>query len=151
MSRFQFKLQTLLDIRRGNRDQYRQILAQVLSRDAELVEERKRLEQHRTDQLGELRQLNDAGELDVDASAARRFFAGQLTGSMANVDHQRGVVAEQLEMCRKALIEADRAVKALENLEEKQLSEFRYHEERRTQRELEDGWSATHSGEVPVC
>jgi flagellar protein FliJ len=148
---FRFKLQSLLNIRRNRRDQCRQVLAEVLAHDDQLVARKTQYEQQRINQLGELRRLTSSGDLNVDASASRRYFAGQLTGWMLQVDQQRAIIAEQLELCRRALVQADQEVKALENLEEKQRAEYVYLQEQREQRELEDSWSATHREEAFPC
>lgn len=151
MSGFHFKLQSLLNIRRNRRDQCRQVLAQILARDEQLVARKTQYEQQRLNQLAELRRLNSTEDFNVDASASRRYFASQLTGWMGQIDQQRIMVAEQLELCRRALVQADQEVKTLENLEEKQRAEYLYGQERRAQQELEDGWSATHREEATPC
>jgi flagellar export protein FliJ len=147
--KFQFKLETLLNMRRGRRNQCRQVLAEVLRRDAELAAEMERVVQERLGQLQELRDLNSSRELNIDATSARRYFAGQLTSEIAGLDRRRNIVAAQLEFCRQTLVKADQDVKALENLKDKQLTEFSQLQERRAQRELEDSWSAAHWDEVP--
>ncbi len=151
MSKFQFRLQTLLKFRCNRRDQCRQVLAEVLARDAELSAEKSRVIGLRNDQLRELRRLNACEELDIDASASRRFFAGQLHVMLSQIDRQRELVASQIKLCRQTLVQADRDVKVLENLSEKQEAEYLYAQERAVQRELEDSWSAGHQHEAPIC
>ncbi|QDT46074.1 flagellar biosynthesis chaperone [Symmachiella dynata] len=151
MPKFQFKLETLLNMRLGRRDQCRQALATILSHDAELAAQMQRVVQQRLGQLQELRDLNSSRSMNIDATAARRYYAGQLTSEIAGIEHQQSLVAEQLEICRQTLVKADQDVKALENLKEKQQAEFMQLQEQRAQRELEDSWSATNRDEVPLC
>jgi flagellar export protein FliJ len=149
--KFQFKLETLLTMRLGRRDQHRQALAEILNRDAELAAEMERTVQQRLGQLQELRNLNSSRAMNVDATSARRYFAGQLTSEIAGIEYQQNIVAEQLEICRQTLVKADQDVKALENLKDKQRVEFLQLQEQRDQRELEDSWSSTNRDEVSSC
>ena len=72
----------------------------------------------------------------------RRFHSGQLLGQLRLVEERRNLVAQQLQMCREALMKADAEVKVLERLEEKQRAAFLEDLERRAQREREEAWSS---------
>ena len=141
---FQFKFQALLNYREYRRNLCRFYLAEVLANDRELVSQRRSLERNRSNQLDELRDLSRGGDVDIDRSASRRYFAGQLTGEMQLVDRNRSLIAQQLDLCRQALSKADQDVKVLEKLEEKQREEFQYNEERREAHELEEIWISGH-------
>lgn len=147
MSQFQFKLESLLKYRILRRDECRRLMGEIMQHDAELVADQQRLTADRGMQLEEMRHLGTSGAVNIDASAARRFYAGQLTGSIKEIDRRREMVAEQLNLCRQALVKADQDVKALEKLKEKQELEFRQAWEKRQQYELEESWSATHFSE----
>lgn len=151
MKKFQFKFDRLLKLRMNHRDLRRQLLADVLRHDEELVAERRRIEADRRRQLDELRRLGEGGNVDVDGAVARRSFAGQLTWDIGGVERQRALLAEQIKFCRQALIQADQAVKSLENLAEIQRTEFVFEAERREQREIEEGWRALHAGGYARC
>ena len=116
--------------------------------DARLVDSRRRLEDFRLRQLDELRDLGRAGAVNVDQSAARRYHSAQLAAEVRLVDHRRTIVAQQLDLCRQALVRADQEVKALEKIEERQRGEFVYEAERQAARELEDAWSAARAVEA---
>ncbi len=148
MKTFHFKFEPLLKLRQYRRDLCRQLLASVLEDDARLVAERSKLEATRRFQLDEMKNLGASGSVDISGSAARRYYSGQLVVEMRLVDRRREVVAQQIDLCRKALVRADQEVKALEKIEEKQRSEYDYEQERRTSRELEDAWSAARSVEA---
>jgi len=145
---FAFKFEPVLKLRRYRRDLCRQLLAQILDDDARLVDSRRRLEDFRLRQLDELRDLGRAGAVNVDQSAARRYHSAQLAAEVRLVDHRRTIVAQQLDLCRQALVRADQEVKALEKIEERQRGEFVYEAERQAARELEDAWSAARAVEA---
>ena len=144
MKQFQFKFQALLNFREYRRDLCRLYLAEVLENDRTLISQRHSLERNRNDQLDELRDLSREGDVNIDRSASRRYFAGQLTGEMQLVDRNRSLIVQQLVLCRQALSKADQDVKVLEKLEEKQREEYRYDEERREAQELEEVWMSGH-------
>jgi len=144
LKKFKFKFQSLLNFRRHRRDLCRLYLAQVLAKDRKLIGQRHSLKRERLEQLHELREIGRAGNMDIDRSASRRYFAGQLTGEMHLVDRNRELVAQQLKLCQQALSKADQDVKVLEKLEEKQRAEFLYHRERRDGHELDEIWMAGH-------
>ena len=147
MKNFRFKFAALRKFRENRRDLCRQLLAQLFADDTRLIDEKSKLEQTRLSQLEELRQLAFQGPVDVDRVSARRYHAGQLVGEMRVADHQRSLLAKQIELCRTALAKADQDVRILEKLEERQRAEFRNEQERREQLELHDVWLAAHCGE----
>ncbi len=152
MKKFKFKLESLLKIRRSHRDKCRQALADVLRQDHELLARRGLTESEYRLQIDELRLLGLGGsEVDVDASAARRHYAVQLAANIGEIDRQRGLLARQVNACRDALVRADQAVKALENLSERQLAEFVFDQQRAEAREIEETWQAIHAGEHAPC
>jgi flagellar export protein FliJ len=148
MPAFKFKLASVLRYRQGRRDLCAQLLAQVLADDRVLLNEREGLERQRQAQLEELRAMGLAGRISVEGATARRYYLGQLAGDIRVVDHRRGIVAGQVELCRKALAQAEKDVKVLEKLEDKQAALARDEQRRREGRELEETWQAIHLREV---
>lgn len=151
MKKFRFQFESLMKVRISERDLRRQMLADLLRRDAELVQAREQVEHERTSQLNELKQLVGPGSVNIDRSAARRFYAGQLIGDLGGIEQERAVLAVELSRCRELLIKADQGVKALEKLEETARARFLFDEERRAARELEEGWQALHCGDQRTC
>lgn len=148
MKKFAFKLDPLLKLRTNQRDKCQQLLAEVLRRDDELVQERSETEKDRRTQIDELRSLGaSGGGVNVDASVSRRSYAGQLSGHIGNIEAQRNSLSRQIDLCRQALIRADQAVKSLEKLAEKQRGEFVFTQQSVEARELEQTWQAVHAGE----
>ena len=144
MKKFVFKLESLLKYRRHHRDLCRQLLADIFANDRRLLENRASLEQQRAGQLGEIRELHEPGPIDVDRTAARRYFAGHVQIDMLYIDRDRVIVGEQLNQCQQALMQADREVKVLEKLRDKQHAAFLYEKNRNEGRELDEMWMATH-------
>lgn len=144
MKKFTFPLDSLLRYRRHRRDLCCQLLAQVLAEQQRLEQHRRGLELQRAAQLGELRTLGEAGEVDIDRSASRRFHASQLLNEIHLTERNRRAVAEQAALCRQAVTQADQDVEVLERLREKQRQEHQYEEARRESRALDDAWMAVH-------
>lgn len=149
MARFQFRLASLLKYRESLRNQCRQMLAQWLARDAELIAEQRSLEQERERQLSEMRsEQSDASRLSVERLIARRYRAGQISADLSSLAERRRAVTEQVSLCRQALVKADQGVKALEQLADKQFAEFLLTDEQRQAREREEIWLAGHWKEL---
>jgi len=147
MPQFKFKFESVLKYRLYRLEQCRNLLAQILADDHSLVMNHRQLTQGKRLQIEDLRNLGRPGGIDVDAIAARRYYVGQLMGQMQMVEHQRRVIAEQIQMCRKALTKAEQEVKVLEKLKENHYAEHRYAQERRATHELEESWMASHAKE----
>lgn len=147
MPRFAFPLDSVLEYRRSRRDMCRQLMARVLADDRELAARERQLLEQRGAQLDEIRALDRGERVDIDRSMARRFHAARLHGELRALARNRQVLAGQLELCRKALVEADRDVKALEKLRARREAEHRAEHERRTNREMEEAWMALHAEE----
>src|SRR5438552_1327276 len=124
MARFQFRLAALLKYRESLRDRCRQALAQLQRQDAELAAEQERISDERERQLEEMRQAQFAGRIEVEKLTSRRYHSGQLTNEIHRVVQKRQELAQQLTLCRQALIKADQGVKVLEKLSERQLSDY---------------------------
>ena len=142
MSRFTFPLTSLLSYRRHRRELCRQLLAEVLADDARLRAEQDELAHEHGEVLNELRRLGEGGALDVDRAATRRYYAALVRRRIDASQGRRQLVANQLHLCRQALVKADGEVRMLERLEETRRAEHRSREERRTAHELEDLWNA---------
>jgi len=149
MPTFTFQLEAVLRYRRNVRDLRRQVLAQVFEAQQTLVHERQNLHRRREQQIAQIREYAGPGEVDIDRTASRRYFTGQLTMQLALNDRNRQLVARQVELCRKQLIEANRDVKVLEELKDRRYAEHIYRQEQIERRELEEGWQAAQSTEAP--
>lgn len=146
MARFAFEFDPLLRYRRYRRGHVRQLLAGLLGDLATEDANRAALVDQTERTLDELREIGRVGAVDVQAAAARRFHVGTIRVRIGEVDQRRAFVERQIELCRAALVEADRDVRVLERLRERRLDEFRLAADRREQRELEEAWTGVRIG-----
>jgi flagellar biosynthesis chaperone FliJ len=147
MKKFSFPLRVALKYRQHRRDMCRLLLAEVLADLQKLNEDRASLVEHQDRQAAEIRTIGQAGTVDVDAAASRRFHIARLSMEISLVDHRRETVGQQLELCRQALTIADQEVKALEKLEARRRQDHDQQLERERALELEDTWLAAHRRE----
>jgi flagellar export protein FliJ len=142
-----FQFETLLVLRKNQRDVCRQLLADVLRCDGELADRRRAIETDRRTLIDELRHLSAGGhELDIDATTTRRNFTVQLSSNLDEIDARRAELAGQIDLRRQDLVRAEQVVKSLEKLAERQQAEFLYHQDRASSRALEDAWQAIEAG-----
>jgi flagellar FliJ protein len=142
VSGFVFRMRSLLEFRRHRRGLCRQMLAQVLADEANLLAQRQAALASRERQFEEIRGLSRQGRVVVEGAISRRYHSGQLLAQVRTIEEKRRLISQQLQLCREALIKADTEVKVLERLEERQRQEFAYHAERHDQFEREDAWMA---------
>src|SRR5262245_51443657 len=135
MPAFRFKFESVLRYRKSRRDLCLQYLAQVLADDRALVTKREGLQRQQQSQLEELRAIGRVGRISVEGATARRYHIGQLSGEIRIVEHNRTVIAGQIDLCRKALAQAEKEVKVLEKLKEKQATLATQEQIRRESRE----------------
>ena len=143
----EFRLQALLRYRLHQRDLCRLYLGEALTADRILNERREAIEAERLLQLREGAQLLEPGRISIDRMMSRRYHLGQLQLQTRQVDLERQIVAQQIDLCRQALLQADQRVQALEKLRDKQLREAAAQEVRREERQVEEAWQALHWSE----
>ena len=143
MQAFIFRFDGLLRYRRNRRDLCRQLLAQAMEAQREAAEQRSALESSREAVLSEMRNLGQLKRISIDEMAVRRYYAGRLTVEWGLLARREHLIAQQITQCRQALMQADRDVKILEKLEERQREDHRYQQERRDALELEEAWRNT--------
>ena len=138
MAKFKFRLATLLRLREAARDQRRAQLAQAYRAD-EIVE------QERTRVAGELRELARQsrraaapGRLDVDRLLETRRYELVLQSQDQQLAQQHQAVQTEVERRRQALVDANRQVRVLEALHQKQLDHHRREENRQEIRQLDE-------------
>ncbi len=142
MAKFKFQLESLMKYRKFQRDQCRQVLADVLRQESDLSQEIERTQAEREQVSEEIRVGSNQGKINVQQNASRRFYLTQIDWKLRQVNLQLEQVREQLELCRKAVQQADAAVKALEQLKEKRLKKQEYLETKQLETEMQDSWSA---------
>ena len=138
MKKFKFRLTTLQRLREALRDQRRAQLAEAFQADEIIEGQQLRLEQEMADVEGRQREASGPGEVDVDALLADQRYAMLLGAQHKHLRQQREAVAEEIERRRQLLVEADREVRVLEKLEERQRERHRAEENRQEIRQLDE-------------
>jgi flagellar protein FliJ len=138
MSKFKFRLATLLRLRGVARDERRAALA-----DAYRVDDLLRGRLEATDaEIGRLKEsCRDAarpGTVDVDRLVQAQRYELVLRDQDAQLRRQRETVCVEIERRRQALLEADREVRTLEKLRDKQAEAHRYEESRQDIKRLDE-------------
>ncbi len=143
MAKFKFRLDSLVKYREFQRDQCRQVLADVLKQEAAFLKEINLAQIEREEVSEEIRKGSAEGEVDVQHNASRRFYLTQIDQKVRQVQLQLEQIREQIELCRKAVQQADAAVKALEQLKQTRLQKHEYLQAKQLEVEMQDTWSAT--------
>ncbi len=120
MSRFKFRLATLLRLRQMARDGRRAHLARAYEAEEILAEEKRRIEEELGDVRRACRTACSPGELDVDCLLETRRWELALRAQHEQTAAKQEAVEAEIERRRQALVETDRRVKVLENLRAKQ-------------------------------
>ena len=123
MKKFHFRLQTLVRLREQARDERRSQLAQaceahqiLLRRSSEIVREISELRQH-------VARDAERGKVNVHRLLDSHRHEAMLRAEQMQIAKQNKQLAEEIERRRYGLVEADREVRVLEKLRERQRAE----------------------------
>jgi len=125
MARFQFRLKTLQAIREAARDERRAQLAEAYAADRKLKDRRTALEQELHEQKQWFRAGIAPGRVDVDRLLTTNRYELVVQAEINVVLQHEQTLAEEIERRRQTLVAADREVRVLEKLRERQLEQFR--------------------------
>src|SRR5262245_26709772 len=125
MSAFRFRLETLLRLRMAERDQRRADLAKALRAEELLQNEQRQIETEQVQVRVAVRERSAPGMADVDALLRTNRYQLVLKSRHGQLDQQLTQVRAEIERRRLVLVEADRQVRVLEKLRERQLAAFR--------------------------
>jgi flagellar protein FliJ len=125
MARFRFRLQTLRRLREMHRDEQRGRLATAFEAERILAEQRCQV-------AGELVALNESrrkliqlGSLDVNQLLASQRYQLTLEAQSRTLAEQAEKLAAEVDRRRQALVEADREVRVLDKLEDRQRRQYK--------------------------
>ncbi|NUQ62436.1 MAG: flagellar export protein FliJ [Pirellulales bacterium] len=149
MAKFTFRLATLLKIREAARDERRAELAQAYQADAALQEEHRRLAELLAQMADVYRNASAPGVIDVERLLETQRHDMLVRVQIQYLEKQRAAVAEEIERRRAVLAEANRQVKVLENLRERQLERHREEEGLRERKQLDEAALIRSVLEVP--
>ncbi len=138
MRRFTFRLATLQRIRENLRDERRGQLAEAYQADDILQEQEARVGREQAALAATLREATTPGEINVDRLLADHRYGMLLAAQQKHLAQQRQAVAQEIQRRRQLLIEADRDVRILEKLEQRQRQRHRDEENREEVKELDE-------------
>ena len=138
MSNFQFRLATLLRLREVTRDERRLQLAEVQRTDAELEGELARLDIEQTQLQQECRTAAAPGAVDLGRVLGAQQYASTLRAAATELKQQRRSLAVEIDRRREALLAADRDVRSLEKLCQRDLQARRQNEVRQEAKRLDE-------------
>jgi flagellar export protein FliJ len=135
---YKFRLATLLRLREAHRDEMRVRLAEAQQADQIVANQLARIE-------ADLRQLDERtqrdlqpGQVDVDRLMESQRYELILNAERHATSEQRKIVSKEVERRRNALISADREVRVLEKLRERQFERHREEEQREETKALDE-------------
>ena len=138
MAKFKFRLVTLLKLREAARDERRSQLAEAYRVDDVLNERLEEIARQLSGLKDHCRKVIGPGTIDVDQLVEAQQFELALASQRTRLDRQRRTVAEEIERRRQTLVEANRDVRVLEKLREKQAGRHRQEEDRRETKVLDE-------------
>jgi flagellar FliJ protein len=131
MAGFRFRLATLMKLREATRDDRRRSLAKALEALQILQGRIAGVQAEQRQLIEECRSRAHAGAVDVDELLHLHRYQWQLKQDELVLHEQMRKVSDEVEKRRLALVEADRQVKTLEKLRERQLERYRFEQDRR--------------------
>ena len=137
MTKFQFQLETLLRMRESARDERRGILAEALHAERILSDHIGQVADEIQDFVAH-NALPAQGMIQVDRILEAQRYELLLRAALQNVTAQREQIETEITVRREALTEADRNVRVLEKLRERQQQKHRQDQMRLEQRQLDE-------------
>lgn len=148
MSKFKFRLATLLRLRESARDQRRSQLAEAYQAEEALLEQRRRVGEELAGLMRECRDVAGPGQLDLDRLLDARRYEVTLRAEQQDLSQKHEAVRAEVDRRRQALVEANRAVRVLELLRDKQREQHREGERIRAIKEMDEVAGRAGPGEV---
>jgi flagellar FliJ protein len=135
---FRFRLETLLRLRLAERDQRRAELAKALRAEELLHGEERTLEDRQIEAAARSRQLKLPGAANVDALLETHRYEIVLAAQRRQLKQQISQVEAETERRRQALVEADRQLRVLEKLRERQAAAWNKAAERQEVKQFDE-------------
>jgi flagellar protein FliJ len=135
---FTFRLQTLLRLRIAERDQRRAELAKAIRAEELLRVEEAKLENQQTEAARRSRQLKSPGAADVDALLQTHRYELVLATQRRQLASQLSQIQAETNRRRQVLVEADRQVRVLEKLRDRQAAAYRQQTDRLAAKQFDE-------------
>lgn len=124
MTKFRFRLQTLVKLREAERERRQQQLAEALRAEQILRGQIEQVQQELAEIQHQTRQLTGPGQVNVDSVLQTNRYELQLRAQLTLLRRQLSQLADEVQRRRAALLESDRQVRVLEKLRERKREEF---------------------------
>ncbi|PQO26264.1 flagellar export protein FliJ [Blastopirellula marina] len=138
MANFRFRLATFLKLKIAARDQRQAELMEVLSIQEQLVREYEETAAQLEQTITEARQGCSIGRLNVDDLIVAQRELNHLRATLAHKKSLQKKLAPHIEQRRNALLEAEKEVRSLEKLRERQEKRFADEQERRDSLQMDE-------------
>lgn len=135
---FRFRLETLLRLRLAERDQRRADLAKALRAEELLRGEERTLEEQQLAAASRARDLKSPGAANVDALLDTHRYEIVLAAQRRQLKQQLAQVEAETERRRLAVVEADRQLRVLEKLRQRQAAAWRKEAERQETKQFDE-------------
>lgn len=150
MPAYKFRLATLMKLRESVRDERRAFLAEAYEAERILLERLHEVEETLSALRNGLRSAMGPGTIDVDRLIESQRYELMLKAHVSQMNQQRKMLEEEIERRRQALMLADRDVRVLEKLRERQLEEHRQQENLQEIKRLDEVGSRRRLGEADL-
>lgn len=144
MSKYRFRLETLEKLRIAQRDQHRAALADGYRAEQILTDQRAALAAEAAALRESQRVVLGSPRLDVNQLVEAQRYDMVLHAQQQQLKDQSARLAVEVERRRLAVVEADRAVRVLDKLDERRRAEHRKQQERLEHRLLDEVASTRH-------
>ncbi|MEX2091762.1 MAG: flagellar FliJ family protein [Pirellulales bacterium] len=144
MSKYRFRLETLEKLRIAQRDQHRAALADGYHAEQILTDQRAALAAEAAALRESQRVVLASPRLDVNQLVEAQRYDMVLHAQQQQLKDQAARLAVEVERRRLAVVEADRAVRVLDKLDERRRAEHRKQQERLEHRLLDEVASTRH-------
>ena len=152
MARFQFRLKALLAVRKATRDERSVELANAQAEASQLKERRVVFERELGSQQELIRAETSPGRIEIDSLVTAHRYDLVLRQELSVLSEQEHMLSVEIERRREALVAADREVRVLEKLCERQHDQFREQQALVEMKQLDEVASQTsrHDAHNPV-
>jgi flagellar protein FliJ len=144
MSKYRFRLETLEKLRIAERDQRRAALADGYRAEQILVDQRMALAAESAALRESQRTALASPYMNINQIVEAQRYDSVLYAQQNLLKEQAGRLAVEVERRRLAVVEADRAVRVLDKLDERRRDEHRKEQERAEHRQLDEIASTRH-------
>ena len=138
MSTYKFRLGTLLRMRQTVRDQRRAELAQAFQAEQIVRRQQDELAHEITQTNEQILRGSQPGNVKVDNLIDAHRYERVIEARQSHLEEQRQQLEEEIVRRRERLVEADREVRVLEKLDERQRQEHNQNEHRREVKQMDE-------------